>query len=1057
LPRESDSKEIDASVLSVIGYPAFAVGNQEITERTRHEIKTKLEGPYGCKRFLLDGHQTVLEDVSRLHYEPHELKIFRGIECEWPLFFTYMILDALCRGDINEAREYRAKLESTLIEKQLPSGKTAKLVPELYYVPAEYIQEVRQNPNSKVRVPNQNVPLVWAQSLMIVGDLLLSELVSVGEIDPIGRRFRPLREKKDTLVQIVLVSEDESVQSTLSIHGLETETIEQIAPVQIHPSNSLGNLYTALGQNTKLNLSGRPNRPIGSIGTCKVYRINGEIHVFTPVFMEIQKFYLTMDNDIIVGLFKDELQFVRNNWNLPGRPTMFIMLTKNMFNSSNRKNLLNLMVSLKTGVCNHVRVRLGRMKEMINSSWLDNLDFLSHRNTFKNIFPLSKSRSNSFQHLKLEGEQAIKPRSRRNSVVGRLERKSLSLSFLDTKLKDLDAITSNEDEGDVSDDAIDDKYPKTPYLDDKIETPTTETTIEECAAQLKESNNIYVQIEILEHMVGLNGLDYTVENFASIRDLLEEIYYKSAKSQIWSVTRQAASLLRKTVDSLTAAIVDLLIRQKQIILGKGTNEYLISAPHSPGALYDLIYKYYTGDDVREASLVQEILFFLGSFIRADPKTFDGILRLRISYLINALKLEVVADEKISIEDASERLFHLSPSAVKRLLHRIFASRDDGELNSMYADFNEFKARGFPAFNPQLYKDILQGDPNVHQDFTNEQAMGKKRKVEIITRSAGFLDGNTGQIMIDNVMVFEMDRRGMGVVVIDEEDASVLETATFDTHYSAEESNQFADFITSQRSESIVAIVAKDEASESLTENAKAACELLGSLRIRELGFRGSWAMIGGKNGSVEDIRYAKEGPVYEVRKVFEIWDSSTYEFLRPSNGKWKLRRQLDGGLDRVPPEFYSAVYNVLRRARQGLTIGKSVLPRNPTVDDMTPGERNFALKIQSWLDSCPTPIERQVIVECLMILSKVAERNPEVKMNEIIHLEVISEEAIKICWNTFHGDATTYPYEQYKPIAKEFFYDLPFDGIHGSLSFIVNAIARTIPFTLKTTPECQLS
>jgi len=107
---------------------------------------------------------------------------------------------------------------------------------------------------------------------MIVGDLLLSELVSVGEIDPIGRRFRPLREKffflllllynklifnsksffffsscahfrKDTLVQIVLVSEDESVQSTLSIHGLETETIEQIAPVQVIYQFFFFNIY----------------------------------------------------------------------------------------------------------------------------------------------------------------------------------------------------------------------------------------------------------------------------------------------------------------------------------------------------------------------------------------------------------------------------------------------------------------------------------------------------------------------------------------------------------------------------------------------------------------------------------------------------------------------------------------------------------------------------------------------------------------------------------------------------------------------------------------------
>jgi len=57
---------------------------------------------------------------------------------------------------------------------------------------------------------------------------------------------------------------------------------------------------------------------------------------------------------------------------------------------------------------------------------------------------------------------------------------------------------ASEDEGDVSDDAIDDKYPKTPYLDDKIETPTTETTIEECAAQLKESNNIYVQVTTMK-------------------------------------------------------------------------------------------------------------------------------------------------------------------------------------------------------------------------------------------------------------------------------------------------------------------------------------------------------------------------------------------------------------------------------------------------------------------------------------------------------------------------------------------------------------------------------
>jgi len=65
LPRESNSKEVDAAVLSVIGFPAFAVEDPKLVERTRNEILSKLKGRYGCKRFLRDGHQCVLEDTSR--------------------------------------------------------------------------------------------------------------------------------------------------------------------------------------------------------------------------------------------------------------------------------------------------------------------------------------------------------------------------------------------------------------------------------------------------------------------------------------------------------------------------------------------------------------------------------------------------------------------------------------------------------------------------------------------------------------------------------------------------------------------------------------------------------------------------------------------------------------------------------------------------------------------------------------------------------------------------------------------------------------------------------
>ena len=39
------------------------------------------------------------QDPSRLHYDPAELKLFENIECEWPVFWTYLILDGIFAGD----------------------------------------------------------------------------------------------------------------------------------------------------------------------------------------------------------------------------------------------------------------------------------------------------------------------------------------------------------------------------------------------------------------------------------------------------------------------------------------------------------------------------------------------------------------------------------------------------------------------------------------------------------------------------------------------------------------------------------------------------------------------------------------------------------------------------------------------------------------------------------------------------------------------------------------------------------------------------------------------
>lgn len=53
----------------------------------------------------------ILQDPNRLYYDPSELRMFEKIECEWPLFFCYLVLDSCFQGDKESAEDYTQLLE----------------------------------------------------------------------------------------------------------------------------------------------------------------------------------------------------------------------------------------------------------------------------------------------------------------------------------------------------------------------------------------------------------------------------------------------------------------------------------------------------------------------------------------------------------------------------------------------------------------------------------------------------------------------------------------------------------------------------------------------------------------------------------------------------------------------------------------------------------------------------------------------------------------------------------------------------------------------------------
>ncbi|XP_046394617.1 probable phosphorylase b kinase regulatory subunit alpha isoform X3 [Ischnura elegans] len=374
LPRESNSKELDSGLLSVISFPAFAVDDPELIRLTRASIVDRLQGRYGCKRFLRDGYKTPKEDPNRLYYEPWELRMFENIECEWPLFFCYLILDYCFSGNKEAVEEYTESLEEIMV-RQEDGG--MRLVPELYAVPIAKANAEKAEPGSQDRHVVGRCPFLWAQSLYIIGKLLQEGFLAAGELDPLNRRLCS-EKKPDVVVQVVILAEDNYVREKLQQHDFHVQTIAEVAPIEVQPARVLSHLYTYLGRNEKLGLTGRRSKDVGILSTSKLYSLQDRIFAFTPQLTDLQRFYIASDYELMIDIFKSEINFLKSSWqNMLGRPLVVMAVKSIHLDQGNiPAAMITTMKKLKSGYINGTRVTLGNLGDFLNTSCITNLSFL---------------------------------------------------------------------------------------------------------------------------------------------------------------------------------------------------------------------------------------------------------------------------------------------------------------------------------------------------------------------------------------------------------------------------------------------------------------------------------------------------------------------------------------------------------------------------------------------------------------------------------------------------------------------------------------------------------
>ncbi|KAM9861180.1 phosphorylase b kinase regulatory subunit beta [Aulostomus maculatus] len=795
LPRESRSHNTDAALLPTISYPAFAVDDDALYSQTLDKIVRKLRGRYGFKRFLRDGYRTTNEDKNRRYYKPAEMKLFDGIECEFPIFFIYMMIDGVFRGNKAQVDEYQELLDPIIFNSYDGKSFSHAIIPKYYYVPADFVEAEQSKHGSQKRFPSNSGRdgkfFLWGQALYNIAKLLVDELISPKDIDPI-HRYVPRQDQRnvsmrysnqgpienDVVIHVALIAESQRLQVFLNTYGIQTQTPQQVEPIQIWPQKELVKAYRFLAVNKKLRLSGRPERPVGCIGTCKIYRILGKTVVCYPIVFDLSDFYLSQDVMLLIDDIKNALQFIKQCWKMQGRPLFLVLIHEDNIKGSRFNPVLDMLASFKKGNIGGVKVHVDRLQTLISGAVVEQLDFLR-----VNEAEIPEFRS--FEELELPKHSKVKRQMSTPNASDLEQQPEISVEEWQQK-------------------------------------PTNEIV-----QKFFDSDCLASQAQLASILLRREGQDFLAKD-ENLMEELERIYRRAGSRKLWSVVRLAASLLTKLVDSLAPSITSVLVHGKQVTLGLfGHEEEVISNPLSPGVIQGIIYsKCSPHGGEREAVLQQELVIHIGWIISNNPELFSGMLKIRVGWIVQAMKQEL----KIRAGDMSPQdIYQLSPSDIKQLL-----------------------------------LDVLQPQ-------------------------------HTGR--------------------------------------------------------------------------------------------------------------------------------------------SWLSRRQIDGSLNRTPLGFYDRVWQTLERTPNGILVAGTHLPQQPTLSDMTMYEMNFSLLVEDTLKNIILPEYRQIIVELLMVVSIVLERNPELEFSDKVDLDSLVKEA----FNDFQRDRSRLEGIE-KQDDMQAFYNTPPMGQRGTSSYLTKAV-----------------
>lgn len=181
---------------------------------------------------------------------------------------------------------------------------------------------------------------------------------------------------------------------------------------------------------------------------------------------------------------------------------------------------------------------------------------------------------------------------------------------------------------------------------------------------LRHMNSIYCQCQLWGIILNREGPNYEI-NGETVLNALRNLYYRAGTLRYWRAVRYCSSLLHHTVDSISPFITTVLVNGKQLTVGViSQKETVFDKPMTPAEIQNVMYTTVQPFDVIQAVLQQEVVLYCGRLIATNPDIFKGVLKIRIGWVLEAMRLY------LNMSGQASDLDNLSPFSVRILLQRI---------------------------------------------------------------------------------------------------------------------------------------------------------------------------------------------------------------------------------------------------------------------------------------------------------------------------------------------------------------------------------------------------